>query len=362
MRFKPDSSVTLTAPQTTNLLDSLYNSVNATVSSRMGRMVLNNHHNFNIFTKSYLDDLHRALYGLEFMGDDINAIYFTAKDEHTFSRGTDFKTLHHHAKNKDMDPIVDYLNTLFNFQIAFARNNKPLISDFKGKFENSANCLVGSAGISCISHNSELVFNETSKKNKLVPHAGASYHLTRMPGELGTFLALTGTPFTGSEAKEMLGLADHIWHPDMVFLETFSRSVGEINLFTHAEEVYGTDGLYDNVNKYKFEAKHRKFTEELDLARKYELHKVDMFDPTSIDRANYTEKINDQIDMEYKQLLREDLEHKVLHDATKLGSGTTGTYLNYYQKVVDYFKTVATFDDPEMEGSVLAHYETQINR
>lgn len=130
-----------------DLMENYYN-VNAHVDARLGKFILNRHHKFNIFTKGYIDELHRALYGLEFMGDDIQAIYFTAKDSHTFSRGTDFKTLHYHAQNKDMDPVVDYLNDLFNFQIAFARNNKPLISNVRGFVENSANCLVGSSSIS----------------------------------------------------------------------------------------------------------------------------------------------------------------------------------------------------------------------
>jgi enoyl-CoA hydratase/carnithine racemase len=130
-----------------DLMEEYYN-VNAHVDARLGKFILNRHHKFNIFTKGFVEELHRALYGLEFMGDDIHAIYFGAKDPHTFSRGTDFKTLHHHAQHKEIDPVVEYLNGLFNFQIAFARNNKPLISDVRGFVENSANCLVGSAGIS----------------------------------------------------------------------------------------------------------------------------------------------------------------------------------------------------------------------
>lgn len=61
------------------------------------------------------------------------------------------------------------------------------------------------------------MFNEATAKNKLVPHAGASYYLTRMPGELGTFLALTGTPFTGEESTGVLGLSDYIlnWNKNL---------------------------------------------------------------------------------------------------------------------------------------------------
>ena len=183
----------------------------------MVTMQMNKQHKFNIFTKGYLKQLDRTLNACEMTEDEIKLIRFMANDEHTFSRGTDFKTLHYNAANKDMDPIVEYLNGLFNFQIAYARNNKPLISTIKGRIENSANCLVGSSGISCLSQDTQLVFNEANYKNRLVPHAGASYFLTRMPGEFGKFLALTCTPFTGSEAQGVLGLADHIlnWNSNL---------------------------------------------------------------------------------------------------------------------------------------------------
>lgn len=190
-------------------------------------MVLNKQHNFNIFTKGYLKELERTLIGLEQTEDEISLIRLHASDDHTFSRGTDFKTLHYHSKERNMDPIVDYLNDLFNFQILYAKNNKPLVSTIKGRVENSANCMVGSSGISCVSQDMQGVFNEATKKNRLVPHAGASYFLTRMPGELGTFLALTGTPFTGEESNGVLGLSDHIinWTPKMEGKFIFSPQI-----------------------------------------------------------------------------------------------------------------------------------------
>jgi enoyl-CoA hydratase/carnithine racemase len=40
-----------------------------------------------------------------------------------------------------------------------------------------------------------------------VPHAGSSYYTSRLPGDFGTFLALTGLPISGKDAIR-LGLAD----------------------------------------------------------------------------------------------------------------------------------------------------------
>ena len=44
-----------------------------------------------------------------------------------------------------------------------------------------------------------------------VPHGGASYYLSRLPGELGTYLAITGLPMTGVDAK-LLNLTDMLIH------------------------------------------------------------------------------------------------------------------------------------------------------
>ena len=44
-----------------------------------------------------------------------------------------------------------------------------------------------------------------------VPHGGSSYYLTRLPGELGTFLAITGLPVYSSDAI-YAKLADQLVH------------------------------------------------------------------------------------------------------------------------------------------------------
>ena len=48
--------------------------------------------------------------------------------------------------------------------------------------------------------NSKLCFNEVSFG--FIPHGGSSYYLSRLPGELGKFLAITGLPLTGVDALE----------------------------------------------------------------------------------------------------------------------------------------------------------------
>lgn len=61
---------------------------------------------------------------------------------------------------------------------------------------------------------SKLCFNEVTFG--FVPHGGSTYYLSRLPGEIGTFLALTGLPITGIDAKEF-GIADNLVHDSVIY-------------------------------------------------------------------------------------------------------------------------------------------------
>jgi enoyl-CoA hydratase len=82
--------------------------------------------------------------------------------------------------------------------------NKPLIAVAPGHSFNSGATLLAASGIPMVNNGSKLAFNETMFG--FVPHAGATYYLSRLPGEFGTFLALTGMRIDGSDAIQ-IGLA-----------------------------------------------------------------------------------------------------------------------------------------------------------
>lgn len=56
---------------------------------------------------------------------------------------------------------------------------------------------------------SKISFNEATFG--FVPHGGSSYYLSRMPGEIGKFLALTGIPLSGLDALEVKAV-DQVVH------------------------------------------------------------------------------------------------------------------------------------------------------
>lgn len=336
--------------------------VNAQRSARMGYIQMNRHHKFNILTKHYLEQLTRATRAMELSGDTIHAFQFSSADPKTFSYGTDFSTLRHHADNKDMDAVVEYLNTLYNFHVAFARCNTPLILTAQGAIENSAACLVGAAGISCITNDATLKFNDTSAKNAMIPHSGASYYLTRMPGELGTFLALTGLPITGGEAKEVLGLAEFIATPNDEFHTAIRTNIRHIDQSIDAESLHGSDGIKENVSKFRMDRLDKHDKEMYLYQKRHHIIENTKFIPPWEAKQIAEQKISEKIDLDYKNYLRDDLYHKVLHDMSKLGSGTTGHYINHYKHAADYIKSFLPFEAACTHNSFLIKYRNDINR
>lgn len=68
--------------------------------------------------------------------------------------------------------------------------NKPLFTDISGELKNSAASIFCQSPLAVASENSELSFN--SAGFGYIPDCGSSYYLSRMPGEFGLYLALTG--------------------------------------------------------------------------------------------------------------------------------------------------------------------------
>jgi enoyl-CoA hydratase/carnithine racemase len=72
---------------------------------------------------------------------------------------------------------------------------------------NSGAGLLAASGLPAICHDSRVAFNEVTFG--YVPHAGSTYYTSRLPGDFGTFLLLTGWPISGKDAIK-LGLADSL--------------------------------------------------------------------------------------------------------------------------------------------------------
>ena len=66
---------------------------------------------------------------------------------------------------------------------------------------NSGAGLFSASGFPSVCNDTILAYNECTFG--FVPHAGTTYYTSRLPGDFGTFLALTGLPMTGRDALEL---------------------------------------------------------------------------------------------------------------------------------------------------------------
>lgn len=67
-----------------------------------------------------------------------------------------------------------------------------------GHSYNSGASLLQASSLPVVTFNSKIQFNEV--EYGFTPHGGSSFYLSRLAGEIGTFLALTGMPITGIDA------------------------------------------------------------------------------------------------------------------------------------------------------------------
>jgi len=79
---------------------------------------------------------------------------------------------------------------LNELSVLFGKYNKPLFININGEAQNSAASMVGLAPFTLTSDKSSWRINQINYG--YTPDCGASYVLSRMPFEIGLYLALTG--------------------------------------------------------------------------------------------------------------------------------------------------------------------------
>lgn len=186
------------------------------MNHHVGYLKLNREHRLNVLTPNYIKGIRRSLETLN-VDQVVKVIYMTGGNGEHFSNGTDFRTLLHYKKDGNNEQkIANYLEDLYGLQVQASKINKPIISVAPGHSFNSGATLLQASGYPTVTLDSKLSFNEVTFG--FVPHGGSSYYLSRLPGEIGTFLALTGLPITGIDAKEF-GIADELVHHSTFYEE-----------------------------------------------------------------------------------------------------------------------------------------------
>jgi enoyl-CoA hydratase/carnithine racemase len=170
------------------------------IEGNLGILRMNREHRFNQLTPNMIENISR---GVETMNIDhiITTIYLGTENHKHFSGGTDFRTIAFMKKEDNYGRIKEYLQQVYQLQTQIAKLNKPLIAVAPGHCYNSGAALLAATAHPMTTLHAKIAFNEVTFG--FVPHSGATYYLSRMPGEFGTFMGLTGLPINGSDAAQI---------------------------------------------------------------------------------------------------------------------------------------------------------------
>jgi enoyl-CoA hydratase len=174
------------------------------VDGGIGRITLNRPNAINSLNHQMVDALRAVLTRWE--GDDaVRAVVLSGAGERGLCAGGDVVAVYHSARIDGVEVRRFWRDEyLLNGQLG--RFAKPFVSLMDG--------VVMGGGVGVSAHANTRVVTETSKVAMpevgigFVPDVGGAFLLSRAPGALGLHAALTGAPFSGSDAIAM-GFADH---------------------------------------------------------------------------------------------------------------------------------------------------------
>jgi enoyl-CoA hydratase len=167
-------------------------------------LILNRPKAINSLTHSMVNTIHSVLRDWEH-DDDVRAVVLEGAGERGLCAGGDIVAIYHSARTDGAEARQFWYDE-YTLNGYIARYSKPFIALMDG--------IVMGGGVGVGAHASTRVVTDTTKMAMpevgigFVPDVGGTYILSRAPGNLGLHAALTGAPFSGSDAIAM-GFADH---------------------------------------------------------------------------------------------------------------------------------------------------------
>ena len=203
------------------------------VEAGVGLITLNRPKAINSLNHEMVDALSAVLTDWE-ADDAVRAVVLSGAGERGLCAGGDVVAVYHSARTDGVETRRFWRDEyLLDGQIG--RFAKPFVSLMDG--------IVMGGGVGVSAHANTRVVTETSKIAMpevgigFIPDVGGAFLLSRAPGGLGLHAALTGAPFSGSDAIAM-GFADHyVPHGE---LDAFTQAIvdGDVQsaLAAHAVE------------------------------------------------------------------------------------------------------------------------------
>lgn len=176
----------------------------AEVRNRIGHLTLNRPAGLNALTLEMV----RLLQG--YLNDwatdnDIEAVILRGNGEKAFCAGGDIRTLYDQHLAGDAQAIETFFAEEYALDLSIHHYRKPLVAVMHGFVLGGGMGLAQGASLRIVTERSKLGMPETGIG--YFPDVGGSYFLSRLPGEMGLYLGLTGTQVKTADALH-LQLAD----------------------------------------------------------------------------------------------------------------------------------------------------------
>lgn len=214
--------------------------------------------------------------------------------------------------------------------------NKPIVGVAPGLAYNSGATMLQATGFPVLMPESKLAFNEVSFG--FVPHSGASFYLSRLPGEVGTFLALTGLPISGIDAKQF-GIADEIVHSNPTYEEDVTEILMAMDFPIPNWETLshnGNNNPWRNGILERLEGENEALLADQHEALRKKLKSVHEEFQEPKDKLP---SLTAETDYKYKQLLKQYNERFAKHATPGYLDGEGEfVYQNYYRYVMEYLR------------------------
>ncbi|EHB56521.1 3-hydroxyisobutyryl-CoA hydrolase [Mycolicibacterium rhodesiae JS60] len=188
------------------------------VDGGIGFLTLNRPKAINSLTHNMVTIIAKAL--TDWADDDgVRAVVLTGAGERGLCAGGDVVAIYHSARDQGHEARSFWFDE-YRLNAQIGSYPKPFVAIMDG--------IVMGGGVGVAGHGSVRVVTDTSKVAMpevgigFIPDVGGTYLLSRAPGGLGLHAALSGAPFSGSDAIA-LGFADHyIPHES---LEAFTAAI-----------------------------------------------------------------------------------------------------------------------------------------
>lgn len=186
--------------------------VEAEIVGGVGHIVLNRPEALNSLNGAMIDGIRAALDAWR-DDDAVTSVLVTSSSPRAFCAGGDIKAIRQAVVDGDHEAGPAYFAAEYDLDELIAGYPKPYIAVIEAAAFGGGLGISIHGSIRIVTENAVLAMPETAIG--FVPDVGSSYFLSRLPGHVGRYLALTGTRITGSDALA-LGLATHFCPSEVV--------------------------------------------------------------------------------------------------------------------------------------------------